>query len=175
MMKQLLLTSLVILLLISASKLTVVIYDSDSHTDHWYWDHDHKETKVLIGFNQEQWQKQLKQLDFDFHDIMNFEEEKKIPILISLGWRPTGGYDINIDRIVKEDENTIITVSLRSPKPNQYVTMAFTYPYDYLILDRYQLINEKITVVSADGIILAEFYEPFPGEEREMQEIKIYY
>ena len=75
----------------------------------------------MIGFNQEQWSAVLDTLDHSFSGYYYFDDSKYIPILVYLGERPSEGYEVDISRIVKENERTIITIARRSPEREQYV------------------------------------------------------
>lgn len=48
--------------------------------------------------------------------------------IIQAGEKPTGGYDINIVDLKKENDKFVVTVKETSPNPGQIVTEAFTYP-----------------------------------------------
>lgn len=174
MIKQWLLVALIMLILISAQTIDVVVYRSDIDTDGWYWDGSDAGTRIIIGFDQEQWQQELQALDYDFSNYLYFNPEKDIPILVYLGECPSGGYRIVIKEIAKRNDETIVKVVRRSPQPGEYVSMNLTYPYDYLLLQREALINDNLIVVDQYGTVLAEYHTPFPNESRVYGNIIIY-
>ena len=174
MVKNILLAAVIVLLLLNAQTLIVGIYESDRNTDGWQWYTSDSRTHIVIGFNQEQWSAVLDTLDHSFSGYYYFDDSKYIPILVYLGERPSEGYEVDISRIVKENERTIITIARRSPEREQYVNTDPTYPYDYLLLKREQLINEEIIVQDQYGNILACYRQVFPGEERIYEEIVIF-
>lgn len=173
-MKRLLLAGIIVLVLLNATNTVVLIYDSGRTTEHWEWHLDEVGLNFFIGFEQEQWAEELSNLDYDFDHYINYDESK-IPVFAYLGERTTGGYDVHIERIFKEDDRTIIRLGLRSPQPGQMVTMGFTYPYSYLLLDRSELVNDYVIVVDQTGRIVAEYENPFPGETRSLEEISVTY
>ena len=50
-------------------------------------------------------------------------------IVLNMGEKPTGGYQIGIESVVETDKNIIITIKETAPEPNAMVTQAITYPY----------------------------------------------
>ena len=50
-------------------------------------------------------------------------------VFIKSGEHSTGGYSISITRIETNGKNAKIYVETTSPKSNELVTMAFTYPF----------------------------------------------
>lgn len=174
-MKQVIIAALVVFVLMNASNLVVVTYNSDRNTKDWEWNHETSRLQVLIGFEEEQWLNELQSLELNTDNLRFYDSEKEIPILVYLGECPSGGYAVNIDRIYKENENTVIAISRRSPGPGEYVTMAFTYPYDFLLIPRKDLINDNIVVIDQTGTLLVEYTHAFPNEERQMRKITVYY
>jgi hypothetical protein len=59
-------------------------------------------------------------IDVDFN--------KETLIAISLGMRPTSGYSINVNKVLKEKGKILIQASEICPKKNQIVLMVITYP-----------------------------------------------
>lgn len=50
-------------------------------------------------------------------------------IVLNMGEKTTGGYNIGIENIIETDKNIIITVKETNPEPGSMVTQAFTTPY----------------------------------------------
>lgn len=50
-------------------------------------------------------------------------------LLISAGEKPTGGYEIELVKAVKEQSGYIFHAILKTPQPGQQVTQALTYPH----------------------------------------------
>ncbi|HEY6142369.1 MAG TPA: protease complex subunit PrcB family protein [Flavobacterium sp.] len=50
-------------------------------------------------------------------------------IVLNMGEKPTGGYQIGLESVVETDKNIIITIKEIAPEPNAMVTQAITYPY----------------------------------------------
>ncbi len=172
-MRSFLVGALVILILISAQTLVVDVYKSDRHTDGWEWTSNNGYTRVVIGFNQDDWINTLSALDYDFSDYYYYDDDFEIPILVYLGQRPTSGYQVDISRIVKRNDDTVITISRRSPRENKSIRSEETYPFDFVLLNRTELINENIIVEDQYGNILVRYHDAFPGEERIYSEIII--
>lgn len=50
-------------------------------------------------------------------------------LYLSLGEKNTGGYGISISNIEELHDKIIVKVAKTSPKPDSFVTTAFTYPF----------------------------------------------
>ncbi|WP_426063164.1 protease complex subunit PrcB family protein [Flavobacterium sp. DSP2-3-1] len=50
-------------------------------------------------------------------------------IVLNMGEKSTGGYNIGIDTVVETDKNIIMTVKEINPEPGSMVTQAFTTPF----------------------------------------------
>lgn len=62
------------------------------------------------------------------YKVIDSEEEGNF-IFIGLGEKPTGGYDLAVEEIEREDDVIKITILEYQPKTNDMVTQALTYPY----------------------------------------------
>ncbi|TCW37862.1 protease complex subunit PrcB family protein [Laceyella sacchari] len=49
-------------------------------------------------------------------------------IIVSIGERPTGGYDVRVNRIIKQGSRIIVNATEIPPKEGMMVTQAFSYP-----------------------------------------------
>ena len=50
-------------------------------------------------------------------------------IVLNMGEKATGGYQIGVESVVETDKNIILTVKETFPKPNAAVSQVVTYPY----------------------------------------------
>lgn len=61
----------------------------------------------------------------------------KTYLLAAMGEKPTGGYEIKIERVEETPNGEIVVVVTgRSPAPGQIVTQALTYPRDLVAIDQ---------------------------------------
>ncbi|MDN5347981.1 MAG: hypothetical protein PWP65_1545 [Clostridia bacterium] len=51
-------------------------------------------------------------------------------LLATVGERPTGGYGVRIDEVLRGKDGLVAVATLTAPRPGQAVTQAITYPYD---------------------------------------------
>jgi|GEM_PF-2864444 len=81
---------------------------------------------------------------------------KHIGVWAYLGEANTGGYDIKIERIAKEGAAIRVQVRLISPEPDDMVTMAFSYPTDFVLVERSHLETgpHTFTFVDQNGNVL---------------------
>ena len=50
-------------------------------------------------------------------------------IVLNMGEKTTGGYQIGVESVVETDKNIILTVKETFPKPSAAVSQVVTYPY----------------------------------------------
>ncbi len=65
----------------------------------------------------------------------SLELDNKVYILSSLGWKPTGGYDVKIRSIMWKDSNWRVTVESKEPLPGQPTIQVISNPYDLVCVD----------------------------------------
>ena len=63
------------------------------------------------------------------------EFDSRLYILSALGWKSSGGYDVQIKRITQEDTAWRVNVEMREPLPGQASIQVISYPYDLVYLD----------------------------------------
>jgi len=49
-------------------------------------------------------------------------------LVAAMGWRPTGGYSINIDSVVRSQGGTVVYVTMTAPGPSCGTTQTVTSP-----------------------------------------------
>jgi hypothetical protein len=93
-----------------------------------------------------------------FHSI---EDDGQIYVLAAAGERPTGGYQVIIDRVYfKTPEKVFVEAGIIAPAPDQMVTQALTYPNALIKLD-------KDNISEADG----RFYNMTAGSQTIVGEV----
>jgi len=75
------------------------------------------------------------------------EESNKAIVLIGMGEKNTGGYSIDISKVITSSNTATIYVKETSPKPGDVVTQAFTYPTVQIEFNRKP---EKIIVINEE-------------------------
>lgn len=72
------------------------------------------------------------------YDVIEIQDlETNLKIMISAGEKKTGGYNISINEVFKNDNNIIIDAFLEIPKGP--VTQAFTYPSKVISIDKQKI------------------------------------
>jgi hypothetical protein len=105
-----------------------------------------------------------------FHFIA---DDGQIYVLAAAGERPTGGYQVIIDRVYfKTPERVFIEAGIIAPAPDQMVTQALTYPNALIKFDKgditevdgrfYNLIAESQPIVGEAGPSLEEMEKAIP-------------
>lgn len=90
-----------------------------------------------------------------------YEEVKnEYYIVIFSGKKPTGGYSIKVNSVEDVEGRTNIIVEENSPKPEQIVTQAITYPYTIIKASQ---ITPNFTIKNTKG----ESFEELKKEWRE--------
>jgi hypothetical protein len=80
-----------------------------------------------------------------YKELKKLELKEKVLILAYLGEMPTGGYKIQIDKVIKRDEKILIKVKYVSPPADAMVTMVITYPFDLVLIDRSKFERKDIS------------------------------
>lgn len=94
---------------------------------------------------------QVKEAGYDFLQ----KKDGQTILVVYAGEKNTGGYSIEVKKVEVYQEKIRILIKETSPKPGDFVTMAFTYPYtivefqsplaNFMVVntagDTYQLIN----------------------------------
>jgi hypothetical protein len=50
-------------------------------------------------------------------------------VILNMGEKTSGGYNIGVETVVETDKNIVITIKETSPEPGSMVTQAFTNPF----------------------------------------------
>src|SRR5690554_265468 len=123
---KLIVLAVIVGLAIGASSNSQVIYERDG-IENWYWDALAEGQKVIVGWDDLTWQQAVGSLPSNIgKQIPPIDWEKELPILVTLGQCPTGGYAVQVQRIMIEDDQLVIMINRRSPRPDEFVTMALT-------------------------------------------------
>ena len=72
-------------------------------------------------------------------ELPNVDFETHMIIAVFMGEQRTGGYSINITRIIKEEEGIVVEVEEKHPHPDSLVTMTLTQPYHIVIIEKSHL------------------------------------
>lgn len=88
----------------------------------------------------------LKLEDVENENLFDVDFEEKSVIVIYLGERNTGGYSIEVDSLLWN--NNLLTIKTKQTKPQKgaMVTMAFTYPYCLSTIPKINLKENKIEI-----------------------------
>lgn len=74
------------------------------------------ELKMLIGM--EELKGKIKESDIETSNFM----------ILNMGMKSTGGYDITVENVEETQESVVVTVNETSPRMGENVTMAISYP-----------------------------------------------
>ncbi len=89
----------------------------------------YKERKNFVIRNINEWKSLLSKIDYSVKIPPEIDFDKEMIIVAFQGEFPTGGYDIEITKIVENKNNIEVFVKEVSPGRSCMVTMAFTAPY----------------------------------------------
>ncbi len=92
-------------------------------------------------------------------DVRVFQD--KLYILATFGLKESGGYDVRIRNIEREQGGFLVDVLYIEPSPGQYTFPAFTRPFDLvsIALDEYSLPSHLLFAYQG---YKSEFYPPLP-------------
>ncbi len=157
-MEKLLVFLLVSLISLGIGGGSTLIYEGTKDTLGFSSSSGKKEVQLVIGESEQKWQEALLAFPQSVRmDIPPLDFSTEVPLLISLGERPTGGYAVVVDKIVLEKGVLEVWISERSPRSDEFVTMAFTYPFDLVRLPKEKILGASCVVVrDRRGLVLAE-------------------
>lgn len=84
--------------------------------------------------------------------------ERHVAVVAYMGERPTGGYRIHISELVAEERlggALRLRLTVDSPGPSDFVTQAFTYPLDVVLLER-EALPERLLEQLEGGSLTGE-------------------
>ncbi len=92
-------------------------------------------------------------------DVRVFED--KLYILATFGLKESGGYDVRIRNIEREQDGFLVEILYIEPAPGQYTFPAFTRPFDLvsIALDEYSLPSHLLLTYQGYE---SELYPPLP-------------
>ena len=62
----------------------------------------------------------------------NVDFRKNVVVLINMGEKPSGGYEVDVERIIDDKENTTITATFSSPGSSCISAAVMTNPYIFI-------------------------------------------
>ncbi len=87
------------------------------------------------------------------------EDDEGIYLFIGLGEKSTGGYDIELKKVTKDDGgNMVFTIEEITPKKDDMVIQVITYPNMVIKIEE-KLEPDNISVVTTDGEVLKDINE----------------
>ncbi|MFW6376100.1 MAG: protease complex subunit PrcB family protein [Thermoplasmatota archaeon] len=90
------------------------------------------EKEVIFINSAEEYEKYIGEIPDDIN--IDFQEQTVIAVL--LGSRKTGGYNVEVQEIMEEEDKLVINAQETRPGESCIVTMAITYPYDAVLVEK---------------------------------------
>jgi len=81
---------------------------------------------------------------------------RETPVFLFLGWKPTGGWDVEPVAVSADKETIVVTAKVIGPKARQIVTEALTSPYAVIAVDRTRLVQVRWNDESGNTIAVAK-------------------
>jgi len=142
---------------------TKVLYETDKYAG-WKWYKGQGQYPNDIAFativDYEAHLKQDKRIpEAVLERVKDVDYSKKAVLMAYLGTAPSGGYGIGIEKVTITGNSIMVQVQTKNPAPNERVTMAITYPADYVTIDRSLLDiwgGVNVTFVDQYGTVLSK-------------------
>jgi len=99
----------------------------------------YKEPLRLVIKSEDQWRevwKKIHHLQLPTPELLVVDFEKEMVIAVFMGERKSGGYEIEIKKIVEREKEFIVEVEEREPPPESMQTQAFTQPYHLIVIQK---------------------------------------
>ena len=85
------------------------------------------------------WEALQPQLEADLFsqpELPNLDFSQSILVIVFAGEKPSGGYTIQVKRIIQTDQEVVVYVTETKPARDQLAITQITYPYQIVILPR---------------------------------------
>lgn len=158
-MEKLLIATVFLVLALGSFSGSQVIFENKQSAQDWQWDALDSGQKLVVGWDKHAWETEIATIPENVRrQLPTIAWDREFPILVSLGERPTGGYAVRITQVMIEDNSLVIMIKRRSPRPEEFVTMALTHPYDLVVLDRAKVRSiNRAELVNDQGEKIAGF------------------
>ncbi|MGM0501441.1 MAG: protease complex subunit PrcB family protein [Bacillota bacterium] len=125
-----------------------LIYKSSQQFENNWEEDNYVEESKFITITEENIEKYKNELN----NLDGLSLDNGLAIYVTLGQRPTGGYNIQIREVRKSDETLIVTIKAISPGSEEMVNQVITYPYDLVRLSASEVKNvNRVLFYSAAG------------------------
>jgi len=94
-----------------------------------------EEPRQVVVRTAAEWEKLWKEHALD-RPLPPVDFTKAIVVGVFLGYRPTGGYGVEITGIERKDGEAVVTYRERKPQKTDIVTQVITMPYHLVSLDK---------------------------------------
>jgi hypothetical protein len=109
----------------------------------WKGNHcGYTEPERLVVKTKDQWGEvwgKMHRLRLSTPELPVIDFKKEMVIAVFMGERKTGGYEIEIKKIVERENEIIVEVEERGPPPESLQTMALTQPYHLIVIPKSSL------------------------------------
>ncbi|SJZ58767.1 protease complex subunit PrcB family protein [Selenihalanaerobacter shriftii] len=102
------------------------------------------EYRVVTTENREEVLKDLQHKQY-YERISKLDLTDKVGILAYLGEMPSGGYGIQIDKVIEKDNKLVVKVTQVSPEDDEVSITVITHPYDLVVIDKSKFKSKEIS------------------------------
>lgn len=89
---------------------------------------------------------ELKIGEEEYEKLLQIDLEKNNLLVSFMGEKISGGYDIDVQKVVFTDKTAEVTLKEKTPEKNELVTNVITSPYIFVILPK----NKTIEIMKTD-------------------------
>lgn len=87
--------------------------------------------------------------------LQTLDYDTYFALIVFQGWKPTFGYSIQIERIIRQEEKVLILARLEEPEPDEVVPDTVTSPYHLIQVQKEDTLTQDVVFdVVADGIVV---------------------
>ena len=99
-------------------------------------------------------------ISFDaYNQLQKIDYKKYFSIVIFHGWRPTGGYGLEVQQIIREQD--LITINVRFQEPGVVAPAVETSPYLVVIVEKVGDFGKEFQfVLNEDSVSTAKHFIP---------------
>lgn len=98
----------------------------------WHSNYEDKQTLVII--DTKQWNDLRQKANLD--DIAGIDFEKDTVLIVSAGRKPTTGYEVKIQKVIRQDKKVLVKYTVAEPIPDEPVKPVSTTPLAGVVIEK---------------------------------------
>ncbi|MFH1777864.1 MAG: protease complex subunit PrcB family protein [Candidatus Omnitrophota bacterium] len=102
----------------------------------------YNQQEMFVITTKEEWSavwKKVHSLQLSIPVLPEIDFDKEMVIAVFMGEKSSGGYIIEVTKIIKTDKEVVVEIMEKTPAPGTMKTMALTQPYHLVVIEKSNL------------------------------------